>query len=171
MDEQWRPVAGLESAYEVSNIGRVRSLPRSVIRGNGRSLPVPGRILKINIGVVGYGRVNLGKGNTRLVHHLVAEAFLGPRPDGWDVCHNDGNPTNNVSGNLRYDSRQNNLLDKRIHGTDHNTAKQECPYGHPYDLDNTYQMPSGSRACRKCARRRQEEWRCRASRRDAQASS
>ena len=51
------------------------------------------------------------------VHALVAEAFIGPRPVGADVCHIDGGKTENAAANLRYDSRSGNLADRAAHGT------------------------------------------------------
>lgn len=51
------------------------------------------------------------------VHTLVMEAFVGPCPDGQEVCHDDGNGHNNRLGNLRYDTRPSNHADKRRHGT------------------------------------------------------
>jgi hypothetical protein len=53
------------------------------------------------------------------VHRLVALAFIGPCPEGFQVCHNDGNPRNNVPGNLRYDTPKGNTADKKLHGTQH----------------------------------------------------
>ena len=50
------------------------------------------------------------------VHILIAEAFLGPRPEGLEVCHNDGNRNNNRPDNLRYDTRSSNNLDAYDHG-------------------------------------------------------
>jgi len=58
-----------------------------------------------------------GKQRATHVHHLIAEAFLGPRPPGMFACHNDGNPQNNRVENLRYDTHQGNEDDKREHGT------------------------------------------------------
>lgn len=87
--ENWRPVPGHEGAYEVSDHGRVRSLDREVC---------------------------LGRGNSQCVHALVAAAFLGPRPDGADVCHRDGDATNNRAGNLYYGSRSQNNRDIASHG-------------------------------------------------------
>ena len=52
-----------------------------------------------------------------MVHQLVAEAFLGPCPQGMEVCHNDGDRANNKLENLRYDTRKANHADKRVHGT------------------------------------------------------
>lgn len=66
----------------------------------------------------GYMAVSLwkgGKGHTRSVHRLVAEAFL-PNPEGKrDVAHSDGNPKNNNVSNLRWATRAENEADKLGH--------------------------------------------------------
>jgi len=76
-----------------------------------------GKVLSCTDNGSGYRTLQLGKGNHRYVHRLVAEAFLGPIPEGMWVCHNDGNPTNNAEANLRYDTAKNNEADKKKHGT------------------------------------------------------
>ena len=48
-------------------------------------------------------------------HLLVLEAHVSPRPVGLEGCHNDGDPTNNVVGNLRWDTHSANLLDIARH--------------------------------------------------------
>ncbi len=70
----------------------------------------------------GYLAVNLPTpdGSTRrsrLVHHMVLEAFVGPRPEGMVACHKDGNVLNNHVSNLRWDTQSANLLDRVRHGT------------------------------------------------------
>lgn len=57
-----------------------------------------------------------GKKRVRLVHHLVLEAFIGPRPAGTECCHNDGNSLNNALANLRWDTRLSNEVDRKKHG-------------------------------------------------------
>lgn len=57
------------------------------------------------------------------VHILVAETFLGPRPDGLFICHNDGNSRNFNLSNLRYDSRKKNAADTHVHAS-HLTARR-----------------------------------------------
>lgn len=110
--ETWVPIPGF-SAYEVSSLGRVRSWKP------WRNLPVPRlRRLIDNDGYLGLVLQNdEGENKTRQVHVLVALAFLGPRPGRLDVCHNDGDPANNVPSNLRYDTRAANVRDMQEHGT------------------------------------------------------
>ena len=133
--EQWRAVPGYEGFYEVSDHGRVRSLDRTVVTKAGWAQRCLGKVLSPAINKLGYQHVNLSKENkqrSQNVHALVAEAFLGPRPEGYDVCHNDGNPKNNHVDNLRYDTRARNMADCVKHGTHargdrHGQAKLDWP--------------------------------------------
>lgn len=59
-----------------------------------------------------------GKLNTKMVHHLVMEAFIGPRPQGLEARHIDGKPGNARLDNLAYGTHEENDMDKRLHGTD-----------------------------------------------------
>lgn len=96
--EVWRAVVGYEGLYEVSNHGKVRNASRREL-----STPADGR---------GYAKVNLSKNKRKLqksVHSLVAEAFLGPRPPGYDINHKNGIKTDNRVENLEYVTRQQNL--------------------------------------------------------------
>lgn len=115
--EEWRPVVGYERQYEVSSLGRVRSLDRIVIGSNGISQKWSGRILKSSAKPGRYLTVALSGQKTAGVHVLVAAAFIGPRPKGADVCHSDGNKHENTVPNLRYDTRSGNLRDRHTHGT------------------------------------------------------
>ena len=125
--EQWKPVQvkGFEGLYEVSSYGRVRSLART-IKASDRIVNYKTRVLKQNIDSGGYAQVTLcnhTKRKTIGVHVLVAEAFIGKRPKGLDICHNDGKATHNHPHNLRWASRSENCKDKTIHGT-HNFLKE-----------------------------------------------
>jgi hypothetical protein len=67
----------------------------------------------------GYLAVNLHRDQTknrRLIHHLVLEAFVGPRPPGLICCHWDGDPANNRVENLRWDTYKSNCDDMLRHG-------------------------------------------------------
>jgi len=120
MMEAWRTAVGWEDWYEVSNLGRVRSLPRMSIAG-GYPARYKGRVLTSRAGKNGYHVVCFTspwkKRECRYVHQLVCEMFLGVCPPGLEVCHNDGTRDNNTVSNLRYDTRSANSLDRHIHGT------------------------------------------------------
>ena len=157
--EQWKPVHGYEGIYEVSSHGRVRSLDRTVTYSDGRVCRLKGKALRTPPNQDGYPRANLsaqGKSQVRHVHALVAEAFIGPRPDGVDVCHGDGDPANNRLDNLRYGTRSENMLDAVRHGTDHNAAKTRCPRGHELSAENVPPSATkrGWRTCLACKRAR-----------------
>lgn len=51
------------------------------------------------------------------IHHLVLNAFVGPCPEGMEACHNNGDSTNNILKNLRWDTKKSNERDKVKHGT------------------------------------------------------
>ncbi len=57
------------------------------------------------------------------VHRVVMEAFVGPCPDGMEVCHGDGDPMNARLDNLRYDTRKANHADKKRHGTSNSGSR------------------------------------------------
>lgn len=111
-EEVWLPIPGL-AGYQVSSLGRVRGVDR--VLSDGRRWR--GRIIRQRSKKSGHKQVQLGKGNWRLVHHLVLEAFVGPRPLGQECAHNDGTPDNNRPGNLRWDTSKGNHADKLKHGT------------------------------------------------------
>ena len=104
--EQWRPALGYEGAYQVSTHGRVRSLTRMVPTCHGSERIQHGRILKYRTNVqTGYPLVILsrdGVKKVRHVHSMVAEAFIGPQPEGMFVNHIDNERTNNHVSNLEY---------------------------------------------------------------------
>lgn len=153
--EEWRAIAGYEGLYEVSNLGRVCSLPRLDMRGHR----LPGRLMQPSEPPLQtHYRLRLyrdGRGSTKLVHKLVAEAFIGPCPRGMEVRHGDGNYLNNRASNLSYASHSINMFDRRRHGTDHEANKTHCKHGHKFTPANTYiNTVSGARQCRACARER-----------------
>lgn len=122
--EHWKKIGGFPN-YEVSNLGRVRSLPRTVMRRDGQPQGIRGGILKPvirdNRGVR-YGEVTLSDADfgvyhvIRKVHHLVLEAFVGPRPDGAITRHLNGDSLDNQLKNLVYGTHQENVRDRTDHG-------------------------------------------------------
>lgn len=103
MSERWLRVPGF-GEYIVSSLGRVR---------HGR---VNAPVLKGSIDKDGYRRVCLHRRTIR-VHVIVAEAFHGPRPEGMECAHLDGNPQNNQADNLAWVTHQENVAHQSDHGT------------------------------------------------------
>jgi len=123
--ERWLPVIGYEGLYEVSDLGRVRSLDRDVVvmmpggRGtaNGRTVRhYRGKVLRHTASSNGYPEVGLcrnGKNENRLVHLLVLEAFVGPCPPGQEARHGPpGDKTDARLVNLCYGTRKENFADR-----------------------------------------------------------
>lgn len=123
LHEEWRPVVGHPS-YEVSSLGRVRSCDKVVELSNGQQRRYRGKVLRFgSSGKNGYAQFNTNETGVRetvRVHVAVAEAFIGPRPDGALVLHKDGNPANCRVDNLYYGSPARNTLDRVEHGRDFN---------------------------------------------------
>lgn len=119
--ESWVAVKGYEGLYEVSNLGRVRSLPRVWEQcsriGTVYKHLARGKLLRPGLTGAGYPSVVLGRGHTRTVHQLVAEAFIGPRPKGQEVRHKNGVRTDARAANLEYGTRLDNIKDAMKHGT------------------------------------------------------
>lgn len=156
--ENWKPVPGYEGRYEVSDQGRVRSLDRMGRAGMHASRIYRGKLLRQSSGDYGRRTVSLHSGTeagrSRTVHALVLEAFVGPRPEGAEACHGDGDASNNHLDNLRWDTHEANEADKKSHGTHNNTVKTHCPHGHPLQLPNLVRSEwrKGFRACMACSR-------------------
>jgi len=109
--EEWADVPGHEGRYVVSNHGRVRG-PRKTLS------PYTDRD--------GYPRVGIGMSSVG-VHVLVAAAFLGPRPDGYEVAHKDHNRANARLDNLEYLTHADNVkatasAGRSMRGETHNRA-------------------------------------------------
>lgn len=149
--ERWLPVTGYEGVYEVSDAGRIRSLARLDARGRRRSAKVlsPRKTSRDHLSVALYAN---GTRRDAQLHHLVLEAFVGPRPAGMEGCHWNDDPADNRLRNLRWDTRSANVRDSVRNGTHHMARRTNCPAGHPYTPENTYTYPGGNRACNECRR-------------------
>jgi len=152
--ERWLPVVGWADYYQVSDMGRVRSLDRVAQRGSG-NYSRPGRIMRLGKHKFGYKLVVLsggGRRTTRVVHRVVLEAFIGRRPKGLVACHNNGNPADNRLENLRYDTQSSNLLDAVRQGTHPLASATHCKRGHEFTPENTIHKNKRWRGCRECKR-------------------
>lgn len=122
--EEWRPVVGYEGLYEISSLGRVRSLDR-IATVNGRygvtKVRHSGRVLKTwPCGNAGYLAVKLARDGEHVngpIHVLVAAAFIGPCPEGQEVCHGPNGKLDNRASQIRYGTRTENHRDKIRDGT------------------------------------------------------
>lgn len=152
--EEWRSVVGYEGLYEVSDAGRVRSVPRMSRIGR----PVRGTVLRMTPERSGHVHVSLADGSgasrTRQVHILVLEAFAGPRPEGYEACHNNSVPTDNRRQNLRWDTRSENQRDRVRHRTHPATIRTHCPRAHLLEEPNLVAgaLKRGWRGCLACHR-------------------
>jgi len=106
--EIWRPVPGFEH-YEASGLGQVRSLRHWTPSGTRG-----GRVLRGTTGPAGRRIISLVRDGavTRMYRYqIIMLTFVGPCPPGLEVCHEDGDPTNDALSNLRYDTHQANQTD------------------------------------------------------------
>lgn len=111
-NEEWKPVPNYDGFYDVSNLGRIRSVPRKSSSGG---------VLKPCLDGGGYPSVQLRGGNHDKplyiqVHRLVAAAFIGPRPINLVVDHINRVKTNNTLQNLRYVTQSDNCKNREIRG-------------------------------------------------------
>jgi len=99
----------MHPGYKASSYGRVRGPKDGRIRG-------PNRERKTNPNNNGYQMITICR-RPWLLHRLMLTVFVGPPPEGYQGCHNDGDKTHNHLENLRWDTRQGNYSDSVRHGT------------------------------------------------------
>lgn len=152
MDEKWLPVAGFESFYEVSSLGRVRSLRQGKIMSPSSSTGYPMYVLQVK-----------GEKFPRYAHRLVLEAFDGPCPAGQETRHLDRDASNpalcDTEGRRRliWGTSSENKFDEVNHGTHYEASRTHCDNGHEWTEENTKTeyRPDGTfkaRRCRECHR-------------------
>jgi len=128
MKEKWKQVLGYEGKYEVSNLGRVRSITRKLdishYTNRGGRRGVIGRMLAQTKQPNGYFTVSFS-GVCQAVHKLVLNAFVGPRPIGM-VCRHfpDRDKSNNRLDNLQWGAFSQNQKDRIAHGTNYGPFKE-----------------------------------------------
>lgn len=111
--EEWKPIIGYESAYEISTYSRIRSLDRIVKSNKYGTRKINSKILTPSNNGEGYLRVGLYKNSVYkhlLVSVLVAKHFI-PNPLNLPIVdHIDGNPANNAISNLQWISHSDNVI-------------------------------------------------------------
>lgn len=142
MQEVWKSIEGYEEKYEISNLGRVKSL----VDKNGHFRE---KILKPRLSKNGYLYLNLwkdSKSNTKKIHRLVAEAFCEREEKDRCVNHINGVKTDNRAVNLEWCTVSYNIKEAYriglitptngerngmygVHGKDHPSSKPVNQYG------------------------------------------
>ena len=116
--EIWKDIKGYEGLYQISNLGRVKVLPRK--RKNGTNFYIQKeRIIKPQLKDGRYYGIGLhknGKLKNFLIHRLVAEAFLPNTHNYKQVNHIDANKHNNRADNLEWCSQEQNLYHALVNG-------------------------------------------------------
>ena len=112
--EEWKDIKGYEGSYQISNLGRVKSLSRIIIRSNGNPTTIKAKIKKTPIRNDGYFIVNLcmnNGSNVNLIHRLIAEAFID-NPNNYPlVRHLNDIKTDNRLDNLCWGTYCDNMVD------------------------------------------------------------
>lgn len=155
--EIWRPVPGYEKKYEISSLGRVKTLERTrLISGVHRRYkekimkPAPN-----GNGRLGVGLYQDGKRKTFDIHVLVATAFLpNPYDSNLWVLHKNGDHLDNRVENLYWGTASENSYDAVMHGTHHKARRVKCSRGHLLEVPNLVpsHLKKGMRDCLSCSR-------------------
>lgn len=119
--EEWRPIPGYEGLYEASSLGRIRRVARwQYNAGQHERIWLREKILRpATQGGWAYyvSLMRDGKAATHTVHKLVLTTFVGPRPEGMEGSHLDGDARNCRPSNLVWETHAENIRRKAAHGT------------------------------------------------------
>lgn len=138
--EIWKDIEGYEGLYQVSNMGRVRSLDREDAQGHR----IKGKVLVVSSNGKGYRQINLwqyGDVKHKFIHRLVAIAFLDNPNNLPEVNHKDENKANNSVSNLEWCTRLYNMTygtrNKRVAKANEHPIYVVTNSGHHYFFDST----------------------------------
>lgn len=148
--EIWKSIKGFEGRYEISSLGRVRSLSRLKVGKSNCSFITEEKILSLSFNKDGYKKCSLHKDGRRFtyqIHRLVAEAFIPNINNLPQVNHKDWDRTNNRVENLEWCTYKYNLENKRIKSnkffTDYKIAQHDFQGRHI----NTYDSINSASLC------------------------
>ena len=133
MEEIWKPIKGYEGLYEVSNLGKIKTLSRYI-----RNRKMPEKIKKLDKSKYGYLRVELSNNRIRrkyFVHRLVAEAFISNKNNLPCINHKDENKNNNIINifeSITEASKKTNIIQCEISNCLHNRQKTAGGYHWQY---------------------------------------
>lgn len=135
--ERWLAIPGYEGFFEVSDLGRVRSIDRQIVHrnrwGSTTEYRKRGLVLRGFVRRDGYPAVNLkalGASKTFAIHSLVLTAFRGARPSRMECCHSNGVRADNRLENLRWDTSRANHIDAVKHGRSGGPLWHRSKYDH-----------------------------------------
>lgn len=117
--EQWKQISGYEGFYEVSNLGRVRSVRRTFTRSDGKVKTFQGKILSPGKKTNGYlfvGFSRIGKRKAHHIHRLVASAFIPNPEDKPFVNHKNLDKSDNRASNLEWVTHSQNIQHAKDNG-------------------------------------------------------
>jgi hypothetical protein len=151
-NEIWKDIEGYEGIYQVSNLGRVRSLDYTVTKKDGTVQTYKGKVFSMTLNTTGYPYVSFRMGSSKrkslTVHRLVAQAFI-PNPNNLpEVNHRNEDKTDNRVENIEWCDRKYNMQygtrnDRQKEKIERHSVDQLDKYG---NLLNTY--PSIKEAAR-----------------------
>ena len=131
-EEVWKDIDEYEGYYQVSTMGRIRSLDRTIESGQGWTVNRKGKILKTHLSGAyrNYPAIRLMKNGVKInhrVHRLVAAAFI-PNPENKpEVNHIDGNTENNHVTNLEWCTAKENINHAFENGLYPERKGRDCP--------------------------------------------
>ena len=125
-NELWKDIVGYEGMYQVSSLGRIKSLEREVTSKAGKVMKIKPCFMKPSKHPKGYSNTSLWKGNkgiTLAIHRIVGIHFIPNNENKPQINHKDGNKKNNIYTNLEWVDNSENQLHSYSLGLNHNPKR------------------------------------------------
>ncbi|MHA1754674.1 MAG: NUMOD4 domain-containing protein [Candidatus Odinarchaeia archaeon] len=123
MNENWKPLLKFNNFYEVSNLGNIRSIARTIITKNNVQRKLKSKQLKTFINENGYSIVSIRFNNLHYnlkIHRVVATVFISNPKHKLTINHKDGNKQNNNVLNLEWATHSENIKHAYNNKLNHN---------------------------------------------------